>query len=1004
MRIKIATLAVFFIFTLTLYVPAQAATNYPFVSSWGGMGLTKTGAFTFPQYVAVDEAGTVYVTDLGNSRVQKFDNDGTYLHAWGSKGTGSSQFSSISGIAARNNYVYVVDHELNLVKKFDGTGNFIKSWGSDGVESERLKLPNGIAVSKDNYVYVADTANARIQKYDSDGKFIKTIGSSGKEQGRFLFPLGVAVDGDGNIYVSDSGNNRVQKFNSEGVFLKSSNTSSAGFKITPDGLAIDSSGNIIVADSANNRILVMNKDGVVQTTFGSTGTANNQFKIPKGAALDSDGDLFIVDSSNHRIQKFGTADTPEPTQETPTEQITVKPVPNDFTKPTVLPPNDLYIEATGGLTPVSVGKAIAEDESGIKSLTHNAPAEFPLGITTIIWTAIDGAGNVGMATQTVTVNDSTPPRISNLSDIVLEAKGSQNQVKLGNPTVTDLVGVLSITSDAPETYSLGETIVKWTAIDVAKNVATYAQKVTVTDATPPRIRAPADVSMEAISLNQNQVNLGEPSISDNTEVSSVTNDAPQFFPLGETEIVWTGIDVAGNVGNAIQKITVVDTATPVITQPQEIIIEAISETSNSVTLVAPNVSDVQEVQITNDAPKFFPIGQTSITWTAIDLSGNNSTATQIISVVDTTAPTLIQPQDITQEATGVAGNLVTLGEPTLEDVTGISSISNNAPLEFPFGSTIVTWTATDNYGNSASADQTITIIDTTPPKITAPKNVQVEATGISENLVMLGEPKVSDLVEIESISNDAPDVFALGDTAVTWAAIDTSENVMTATQIISVVDTTPPEIIIPQNLVVEATDSDGTSVSIGQATANDVIGVDSITSDSPDIFNLGTTAITWAATDTSGNVVTAIQNVTVVDTTAPTIIPPSDITLEAVSASENTVSLIIPETTDSVSEVIVSNDAPYTFPLGETIVTWTATDEAGNPATATQTVTIEDTTAPAIIVPEDITIEATSKSDNAITLVVPEASDNVGVSSLTNDAPAAFPVGETIVTWTATDD
>jgi len=83
MRIKIATLAVFFIFTLTLYVPAQAATNYPFVSSWGGMGLTKTGAFTFPQYVAVDEAGTVYVTDLGNSRVQKFDNDGTYLHAWG---------------------------------------------------------------------------------------------------------------------------------------------------------------------------------------------------------------------------------------------------------------------------------------------------------------------------------------------------------------------------------------------------------------------------------------------------------------------------------------------------------------------------------------------------------------------------------------------------------------------------------------------------------------------------------------------------------------------------------------------------------------------------------------------------------------------------------------------------------------------------------------------------------------------------------------------------------
>jgi Ca2+-binding RTX toxin-like protein len=1001
MQFKISLLVVFFVF-IALSVPAHAANDYPFVTSWGSQGLVKTGFFAFPQYVAVDEADNIYITDLGNFRVQKFDNTGTYLHSWGSKGTGQSQFVEPVGIATRNNYVYVVDHGLNTVKKFDSTGNFIKSWGSEGSEPGKLKLPYGIAVSKDNYVYVADTANARIQKFDSDGNLIKTIGSSGTGQGQFLFPLGVTVDNDGNVYVGDSGNNKVLKFNSEGVFLKSFSASSAGMKISPDGLAIDSSNNIIVADAANNRIVVMDKDGNTKITFGSTGTDNGQFKMPKDVAIDSDGNLFVVDSSNNRIQKFGSKPT-TPTTDT-TQQTQLTPVPNDFKKPTVVPPKDIYTEASGGLTPVLIGKAIAEDESGIKSLTNNAPTEFPLGTTTVIWTAIDGAGNVGMATQTITVVDTTPPVITNLSDIVAEAKGAQNTVNLGNPTVTDVVGVLSVTNDAPQTFPLGTTTVTWTAIDVAKNIATYTQKVTITDKTPPKIRAPASISVEATSLDHNQVNLGEPNVSDNTEVSSVTNNAPQFFPLGETEVIWTAADLAGNVATATQKVTIVDTTAPIISKPQELVIEAVSATTNPVTLIPPNVTDVQEVKITNNAPQFFTIGQTTITWTAVDLSGNNSTVTQTISVVDTTPPTLVPPKNITQEATGLTGNQVTLGEPVAEDITGISSISNNAPTDFPFGMTMVTWTATDNYGNSVSANQTITIVDTTKPQLTAPKNVRVEATSMSQNVVILGEPKVSDLVQIESVTNDAPSVFPLGDTTVTWTAKDTSGNIAIATQIVSVVDTTPPVLVVPQDLVVEATSHNGTSVSIGEATATDILGINLITNDDPHIFKLGNTTITWTANDTSGNVATATQKVTIVDTTAPTITAPADITVEATSATDNTVSLVDPEAKDSVSHVTITNNAPAKFPLGETTITWTATDEAGNTATATQKVTIVDTTAPTITAPADITVEATSKSDNTVTLVTPNATDNVAVSSITNDAPEKFPVGQTIVTWTAKDN
>ncbi|MFN3654530.1 MAG: HYR domain-containing protein [Candidatus Nitrosotenuis sp.] len=980
----------------------MAATNYPFVSSFGGQGLVKTGAFSFPQYVAVDEAGNVYVTDLGNFRVQKFDNEGVYRHSWGSKGTDSKNFQSPAGIAVRNNFVYVVDHELNTVKKFDTTGNFILSWGSTGTEPGKFKLPNGVAVSKDDFVYVVDTGNSRVQKFDSEGKHIKTIGASGTEQGKFLNPLGIAADNDGNIYVGDAGNKRVQKFTAEGAFVKSYTASSGGIQISPDGVAVDSSGNIIIADAGNNRVVVLNKEGSVLATFGTTGTSNGQFKLSKDVAVDSDGDLFVVDSSNHRIQKFGSKDTMETTQ-TQTETQMTKPIANDFKKPDITPPKDLYVEATGGLTKVSIGMAIANDESGIKSLTSNAPTEFPLGITTVIWTAIDNAGNVGIATQTVTVGDSTPPVFSNLSDVVVEAKSTQNEIILDAPIVTDLVGVLSVTNDAPEKFPLGETIVTWTATDVAKNTATAIQKVTVIDTKAPKINAPANITIEATSLDGNQVNLGEPTVSDNSEIASITNDAPTTFPLGETIVTWSAVDVAGNVSTDTQKINIVDTTKPVIAQPKEVVVEAVSATANPVLLEAPSVSDVQAVTITNNAPELFPLGNTQVTWIAVDGSGNNATVTQSVTVIDTVPPNLTVPADITQEATGQTGNIVTLGDPIVDDITGISSISNNAPSDYPFGTTVVTWTATDNYGNSISKNQTVTIVDTTKPEITPPKDVTAEASSISENVVILGEPKVSDLVEIDSITHDAPSAFPLGQTTVTWTVTDSSGNTATATQLVSIIDTTAPAITVPKNIVVEATGSSGTSVSIGEAEATDAIGVESITNNSPVVFSLGTTMVTWSAVDMSGNIATAIQNVTVVDTTAPTITPPADITIEATSADGNQVTLGEASASDTVSLFAVTNDAPEKFPLGETIVTWTATDEAGNSATATQLVKVVDTTAPKITVPQNIVIDAIAL-ETPVSVGTATAFDLTDSSpQILSNAPTIFPLGETIVTWTAVD-
>ena len=84
------------------------------------------------------------------------------------------------------------------------------------------------------------------------------------------------------------------------------------------------------------------------------------------------------------------------------------------------------------------------------------------------------------------------------------------------------------------------------------------------------------------------------------------------------------------------------------------------------------------------------------------------------------------------------------------------------------------------------------------------------------------------------------------------------------------------------------------------------------------------------------------------DTIPPNISTIDDISLEARSSTQNLVTLDIPEISDEVGVMSITNDAPEVYPLGETIVTWTATDFSGNSASATQTITVVDTTAPVV--------------------------------------------------------
>jgi hypothetical protein len=952
------------------------------------------------------------VTDLGNKRIQKFSSDGTFLKEWGSSGTGSGQFHSPSGIAVYDNAVFVVDTQLNRVQKFDLSGKFISTWGSEGKGQGQFLLPNDIAVGTNGTVYVVDTGNKRIQKFNSSGDYISEFGQSGVEDGKFVTPTGIAIDNKENIYVSDPGKNKIFKFDSKGVFLQSFGPNFAGYQIITQGLTIAPSGNIYVADTGNDRILVISKDGTTLTTWGSMGVANGQFKSPKDITLDKNGYLYVTDSNGHRIQKFGSPIIPSITEtqsssntET-TQSVTspLTPIPGDLTKPVITPPNDLLIEATSGLTTISVGQAMATDPSGIKSLTNNAPSQFPLGTTTVIWTAIDGAGNVGIATQIIKVVDTIPPTITAFPEIIVEAESPENNIiHLDEPIATDAVGVISITNDAPEVFPLGETIVTWTATDVASNSKSVTQKVVVVDTKPPKLIAPQDIVFAATSYNQNEIYLGEAVVVDNGNIISITNDAPQFFTIGNTTVIWTATDSAGNIASKKQMVSVIDNAAPVITPPQNIVFEATSLNENVIDLGTPLVSDTQNVTITNDALKVFPYGETSVTWLAMDPAGNSATAKQSVTVIDTTAPTLVVPDDIIFEATSIENNIISIGNATASDITGISQIVNNSPDVFPFGTTIVTWTATDKVGNSISQDQTITVVDTTAPQIKAPADIVLEAIDREANTVDLDIPWAIDTIGIESYTNDAPTSFPIGMTTVTWTAVDTSGNTASDTQTVTIHDTTPPIIVPPYDIVIEATSPSDMQIQIGEADASDIIGIESVTNNVPSLFSLGNTTVTWTATDVFGNIATSDQIISIIDTTAPSINAPSDLTIEAQDANSNVIDIGTADAYDIVGVISINNNAPNVFPLGDTIVTWTAIDTAGNLATANQKISVIDTTPPSIQAPETVQVEATSQLNNIVELGEATASDFIGIDSITNDAPDVFPVGETVVTWAATD-
>ncbi len=502
-------------------------------------------------------------------------------------------------------------------------------------------------------------------------------------------------------------------------------------------------------------------------------------------------------------------------------------------------------------------------------------------------------------------------------------------------------------------------------------VALVAAPSAVSDPPPIQIHGmPDDQTVEATSSAGATLTWPAPTATSETAGTvpvTCSPDSGSTFPLGVTKVTCTASDPTGATASKSFDVAVVDTTPPSVTVPAAIT-TATSNPAGTVVTFSASASDLVSGSLTPSCSpasgSTFPLGTTTVTCTATDSHGNTGSASFTVTVQsnDTVPPTVSVPAPITVEATGGSGAVVTFSASATDNFDGSISVSCSpgSGSTFPLGTTTVTCKATDSSGNTGSASFDVTVKDTTPPTVAVPGPITAEATGPAGAVVTFSA-SASDLVSgslAPSCSRASGSTFAFGSTTVTCSATDSHGNTGSATFTVTVRDTTPPVLTgVPAPIVIEADGPLGSRVTFTNPTASDLVDGGVPVNCSPassSLFGLGTTTVTCTAKDAHTNVGAASFTITVRDTTKPVLNAPAPATFSSGGASQLSKSdpkvaawLAAASATDLIDgRVPVTNDAPEVLPLGVTVITFTASDQAGNVSTSQSRLTVVAGAAP----------------------------------------------------------
>ncbi|MEO7080257.1 MAG: HYR domain-containing protein, partial [Flavobacteriales bacterium] len=388
----------------------------------------------------------------------------------------------------------------------------------------------------------------------------------------------------------------------------------------------------------------------------------------------------------------------------------------------------------------------------------------------------------------------------------------------------------------------------------------------------------------------------------------------------------------------------------------------------------------------------FPLGSTAVTIRASDPFGNSSTCTFSINVVDTIKPTITCPDPVTvATSAGCSAINPVLGTPVASDNCGPVTVTNNAPPTFPLGITNVVWSAKDASGNIRTCIQKVTVKDYTPPSITCPPDRNATAnSGCATSMVALGTPVAADNCGIASVNNNATSSYTVGITTVTWTVMDNAGNTNTCTQHVTVTDISPPTLSCPPPVQVATNNGcTATGVNLGNPVAADNCDMISLTNDAPNAFSLGTTTVTWTASDISGNTATCTQIVTVTDETGPiALCREITVNVDNTGWAHVTAAMVNDGSSDNCTLASMSVSPQDFNSVGDYEVTLTVTDAAGNSAVCSTIVHVVDNSPPTAICTA-ITVYLDASGESSI------LSEVLDGGSIDNDSIVGFSASQT---------
>ena len=694
---------------------------------------------------------------------------------------------------------------------------------------------------------------------------------------------------------------------------------------------------------------------------------------------------------------------------------------------------------------VSDGAPTASDNCAVASLTstHDSGDTFPVGTTTVTYTATDIHGNTTTSSFTVTVTDDEDPTISGTpADITQTADAGDCSavVSWTEPTASDNCAVDTFTSShSPgDTFAVGATTVTYTATDIHGNQSTSSFTVTVTDDEAPVISGtPANISQDSDPGSCTAtVTWTAPTAADNCALASLTSthDSGDSFFIGTTTVTYTATDIHGNISTSSFTVTINEVEAPVISgMPADINQTADAGLcSAAVTWTEPTASDncnVASFTSTHNSGDAFAVGTTTVTYTAVDNAGNSTSASFNVTVTDDEAPsTSGTPADITQ--TNDAGNCSAVAswtQPTAADNCAIATFtSTHSPGDaFAVGTTTVTYTATDIHGNSSTASFDITVTDDEDPSISGmPSDItQTADAGLCSAVITWADPSAADNCAVATFtsSHSSGDAFAVGTTTVSYTATDIHGNTTTSTFDVTVTDDEDPAISGMPADISQTNDAGEcmAAVTWTEPTAADNCAIATFTSshNPGDEFPVGTTTVTYTATDIHGNSSSDSFDIEVTDDEAPTISGlPADIS-QSNDAGECAadVSWTAPTAGDNcaVASFTSTHDSGDTFAVGTTTVTYSVTDIHGNSTSSSFTVTVTDDENPAISpMAADETYQRDGGEAAAFAAWLASyggaaATDNCGIDSWSDDSTGLSDdcgsTGTETVTFTVTD-